>query len=306
MRTTQLPDPNSANLDVPCEAGYWPSFINHAVSGPIYFREHWGPLSIKCTVAGKEYYETGVDRYTVRPDNYIILNTGQLYSCEIRPDVEVTESFTVFFQPELADEVLASLIEPDDDLLDEPWRKLPNPVTFFEGPHHHDAVVSPLVRRLRMGGVSGLATNCWYDEQFNLLLEAMLCKHRGITAISERLPFKKYSTRIEILKRLLRARDYIDEYYTRELTLRALSREACMAPHHFLRMFHQAFHVTPHQYLTEKRLALARRLLATTGMPVTEICLEVGFTSLGSFSSLFSRTVGASPLEYRKENGRIT
>ena len=74
-----------------------------------------------------------------------------------------------------------------------------------------------------------------------------------------------------------------------------------MAPHHFLRMFHQAFHVTPHQYLTEKRVSSARKLLTNTDLSVTDICTEIGFVSLGSFSSLFSRTVGASPLEYRKE-----
>ena len=134
MRTTQLPDPNSSNLDVPCDAGYCPSFVSHGISGPVYFREHWGPLSIKCTVEGKEYYETGGDRYTVRPDNYVILNTGQLYSCEIRPDVSETESFTVFFEPELAEEVLSSLTTSDDLLLDDPEPKVGIPGTsFFKG-----------------------------------------------------------------------------------------------------------------------------------------------------------------------------
>ncbi len=302
MRTTQLPDPNSKNLDVPCDEGYWPSFISHAISGPVYFREHWGPLSIKCVVSGREHYQTGGDRYTVRPDNYVILNTGQLYSCEVSPDVVQTEAFTVFFAPDLAEEVLWSLAKPDDMLLDEPGRRCGSAVSFFEGPHHHDAVLSPLVRSLRLGSTTELATKLWYDEQFNLLLEAMLSSHRGVAARAEILPYKKVATRVEIYKRLLRARDYIDEFYASDLSLKQISREACMAPHHFLRMYHQAFNVTPHQYLTERRIAQAVKLLAGTEMNVTEICLEVGFLSLGSFSTLFSRTVGVSPIEYRRQH----
>lgn len=302
MRTTMLPDPNTANLDVPCDAGYWPSFISHARSGPVYFREHWGPLSIKCTVAGTERYQTQGERYTVRPDNYLILNTGQLYSCEIPVEQmeDETEAFTVFFRPQLAEEVLSAIVNPDDTLLDEPHRINAYPVTFFEGPHHHDTVVSPLVRQLRAAGESGVATPGWYEEQFNLLLAAMLCQHRGVVSKVESLPFKRRPTRIEIYRRLLLARDYIDGNYGQELRLGDIAGTACMALHHFLRMFHAAFHVTPHQYLTEKRLCAARRLLATTDMPVTDICIEVGFVSLGSFSTLFSRTAGMSPVAYRK------
>jgi len=66
-------------------------------------------------------------------------------------------------------------------------------------------------------------------------------------------------------------------------------------------MFKQAFGQTPHQYLTAKHLEHARHLLAHTDQPVTEICLSVGFASLGAFSWLFRRRVGVSPAAYRRQ-----
>jgi AraC family transcriptional regulator len=76
---------------------------------------------------------------------------------------------------------------------------------------------------------------------------------------------------------------------------------AGLSPNHLLRMFKQAFGQTPHQYLTARRLERARHLLAHTDQPVTEICLSVGFASLGAFSWLFHRRVGVSPAEYRRQ-----
>src|SRR5205823_14407191 len=69
---------------------------------------------------------------------------------------------------------------------------------------------------------------------------------------------------------------------------------------HFLRLFKAAFHETPLRYLRRRRLERARRLLTQTDLPVTDICLRVGFESLGSFSTLFRRFAGASPREFRR------
>lgn len=72
-----------------------------------------------------------------------------------------------------------------------------------------------------------------------------------------------------------------------------------MSPHHFIRRFTAAFGETPHQYRTRERMTAAQRLLAR-GHSVTEVCLEIGFASLGSFSTLFTREVGMSPATYQR------
>jgi AraC-like DNA-binding protein len=85
-----------------------------------------------------------------------------------------------------------------------------------------------------------------------------------------------------------------------ELRLADLSLEAGLSAWHFLRAFRQAFGETPHAFLTRLRLERAKELLTVSGRPVTEICFDVGFTSLGSFSTLFRRHVGLSPATFRR------
>ncbi|HMZ79543.1 MAG TPA: helix-turn-helix transcriptional regulator, partial [Acidobacteriota bacterium] len=85
------------------------------------------------------------------------------------------------------------------------------------------------------------------------------------------------------------------------LTLADIAQVACLSPNHLLRTFKQAFQMTPHQMLTSTRLEAAKRLLKTTHHSVTEICLMVGFESLGSFSWLFRNKVGCSPDTFRKK-----
>ena len=98
----------------------------------------------------------------------------------------------------------------------------------------------------------------------------------------------------------MRARDLVDSRYSEPLDLQVLAREAHVSPRHFSRSFRRVFGETPHQYLLTRRLERARHLLRTTEMPVAEICLEVGFTSVGSFTTTFSRHVGVSPTTFRK------
>src|SRR4051812_23042787 len=96
------------------------------------------------------------------------------------------------------------------------------------------------------------------------------------------------------LTRLLRARDAIHARPGAPLSIATLAREAALSPFHFPRLFRAAFGETPHQYLTGVRLERAKRLLLD-GAPVTDVCLQVGFSSLGSFSALFAKRVGAPP-----------
>ncbi|HSL46742.1 MAG TPA: AraC family transcriptional regulator [Anaerolineales bacterium] len=98
---------------------------------------------------------------------------------------------------------------------------------------------------------------------------------------------------------LRRAREVIDAQYAQPLDLDELARIANFSRYHFLRAFRRAFQTTPHEYLTRRRIERAKELLAESELTVTEICFEVGFESLGSFSMLFHKIVGWSPSIYR-------
>src|SRR5215469_15978865 len=105
--------------------------------------------------------------------------------------------------------------------------------------------------------------------------------------------------RTDLQERLWRARRFMDERYDLPLDLAEISKQAGLSPYHFLRLFRGAFNTTPHQYLIQRRIAKAKELLRLCSLSVTEVCFEVGFQSLGSFSSLFHKCVGATPVAYR-------
>src|SRR4026208_1626216 len=104
----------------------------------------------------------------------------------------------------------------------------------------------------------------------------------------------------EVLERLDRARNFIDLCYALPLDLDEISSHACFSRYHFLRLFRQAFNKTPHQYLTERRSERAKELLSADELRVTDVCFEVGFQSLGSFSTLFHKSVGHPPITFRE------
>ena len=101
-------------------------------------------------------------------------------------------------------------------------------------------------------------------------------------------------------RRLLRARDAMDRNYAEPLDVPALARIACVSEAHFIRTFRATFGETPHRYLQRRRVERSMFLLRETDRSVTEICLDVGFTSLGTFSRTFRDIVGESPTAYRR------
>jgi AraC-like DNA-binding protein len=102
------------------------------------------------------------------------------------------------------------------------------------------------------------------------------------------------------LARLCQVRDLLRENLSQTLTLDDCAEEVDLSPWHLLRSFRAAFGETPHSYLTRVRIDRASQLIALTGRSVTEVCFDVGFTSLGSFSTLFKRYTGWSPAAYRR------
>jgi transcriptional regulator GlxA family with amidase domain len=99
---------------------------------------------------------------------------------------------------------------------------------------------------------------------------------------------------------MLRARDAMDRTYAQPLDVPALARIAIVSEAHFIRTFSQTFGETPHRYLQRRRVERSMFLLRETSRPITEICLDVGFNSLGTFSRTFREIVGESPSAYRK------
>jgi AraC-like DNA-binding protein len=100
-------------------------------------------------------------------------------------------------------------------------------------------------------------------------------------------------------RRLLRARDTMDRAFADALDVEALAKSVHLSRAHFIRSFRDAFGEPPHRYLQRRRIERAMALLRETDRPVTEICFDVGFASLGTFSRTFREIVGETPSAYR-------
>ena len=104
----------------------------------------------------------------------------------------------------------------------------------------------------------------------------------------------------DLNRRLLRARDAMDRAYAEPLDVGAVAAVAHLSQAHFSRCFRSVFGETPHRYLQRRRVERSMFLLRETDRSVTDVCLDVGFTSLGSFSRTFHEIVGTSPRAYRE------
>jgi AraC-like DNA-binding protein len=108
------------------------------------------------------------------------------------------------------------------------------------------------------------------------------------------------------LARLRRVRDRIDREYAQPLDVDALARDAHMSSGHFSREFRRAYGESPYSYLMTRRIERAMALLRRGDLSVTEVCFEVGCSSLGTFSTRFTELVGMPPSAYREEAARAT
>lgn len=108
-----------------------------------------------------------------------------------------------------------------------------------------------------------------------------------------------------LFRRMCEGRDRLGMLGEEAASVTAVARAVGVSPFHFIRVFEGLFGVTPHQFRTSARLEQARRLLARGEHSVTEVCFEVGFSSLGSFSDLFARRVGETPSAYARRVRRL-
>lgn len=105
---------------------------------------------------------------------------------------------------------------------------------------------------------------------------------------------------MDIYKKIVRSKIFIDDNHEKPLDLNAISREACISKYHYLRLFKTIYNKTPYQYLLERKIDKAKELLKND-LPVTDVCFHLGFESAASFSKLFKNFMGQSPRDYKKK-----
>ncbi len=259
------------------------------------------PLSLKLTISGKESFDLGRRKVDVTPQHYLLLNQGQPYRSIMGEGVNgLTESLCIFIKPETVNDVFRTLVTPDDQLLEPSAPENGQPVVFFQKLYDHNPLISPLLLGIRESIKSDELNHILLEEFYHILLERLLLVHRNVLGEIEKIPLARKASRVEIYRRLTWARDFIDSEFESAIGLSQIAESASLSPHHFLRLFKATFGITPHQYLVRRRLTKARCLVTNTDLPISQVVRQLGFESLGSFSLLFKRHFGSSPLNLRK------
>ncbi len=254
---------------------------------------HSTSLSLHSVYKGRELHEVGRARFAVTPQRYLILNDGQRHAQTVE---EHTDLLAVRFRTGLGAEVYTAAAAPDERQLEQPDYRLP--IEFYERTYPRDQRLSQMLGVLIAFIWSEVGQDP-LEQALQPILERLLFLHRNLEAEIERQPAAKRSTREELFRRLHVARDFIEASYLEDIDLRGIADVANLSPHHFLRLFKSSFQITPHQFVTKKRLELARMWLRDTDKDVTDVCFDLGFDSLGTFSRTFKARFGLPPSQYR-------
>ncbi len=296
----ELPDKARDGKRIPCPFLGKANMLMTFNSKDIYFDSQPGFLSIKSATGGEEIYDTGKHRFAVKGDDFLVLPNGMSYSSQISSKTEV-ESFCVFFGKSFMADVYRSLTLPLNKLLEVPVDSFDKPVELKPKFYQKHEKLKFLFQNLKAAvKIPGIINREIFEELMYDMLQSIIKNQVNLPEVETRLDKMGAPLHFETLRRLLVAKEYIEENLTREIYLAEIADIAYFSPFHFLRIFKEVFGMPPRQYIIDKRLQLARKLLNNTKKPINEIAIETGFKSSNYFSRLFKKTVGITPREFRE------
>ena len=262
-----------------------------------HVREFPGPLSIKSMVRGRGEWRAAGQRFELNPKSgYLLLNQSQPYSITIE-SARPVETFCVFFREGFVEDAWRSATTSAGKLLDIPLAT--GEVHFHETIHGRDVLVNPILDRMHAALSRGASAS---EADLLDLAEALLYLRPELEQLTARLSASKSSTRLELARRLQKARDYLEGSIGEcDVELSDIAQAACLSPFHLHRSFRRLFGETPREYLSRRRLETAADMLRRSNDPITGIGLDCGFESAGSFSAAFRQRYFASPREFREK-----
>lgn len=258
-----------------------------------------GKYAIQMIFNGAAAYTIANRELNLYSGNFIFLNQDTTCSRKIDSDVKV-DAMSVLFDPDFVIDFEYSRTAKVELLLAEPEASERIAPVFVEAiyPLQGDMKFNllNLKKQIEQGNTDNLLLNTYLEHclvNYYALYDAEVLNREAS------LKFLSHTTKSEILRRLSIARDYIISNYNKNICLEEIARIACLSVNHFLRTFKQAYHQSPHQFLTSIRLRQAKYFLKNTDYPVNEIVDIVGFECPSSFIRLFRNSFHITPGQYR-------
>lgn len=257
--------------------------------------------SIKYVVSGEEAYRIDGHTYRVKADEFLIVNHGRNYEGEIDKNIE-TEGVCIYLHNDMIGGITKVLGSSDATLLDNPFDEPVQNCEFFENIYKANTsalglMVRKLYRNIRHRSLDTVRSD---RDLYHALTEILLLDQQKVSQEINRLKSVKRSTKQELYRRVLLAKEYLDEFYYKKLDVNEVSQVAALSEYHFFRTFKQVFGISPHKYLIKKRLQKSANLLRQNRYSITEVAYLIGFPDIHSFSKSFKKEFGLTPSKYIK------
>jgi AraC family transcriptional regulator len=246
------------------------------------------PLALIAARNGRVICEVASRGVAVDDDAFLVLNAGW-HGAALIHGTSAVECTQIYFPESMVADVAYMADHSAAELLDNPIATLAPTVPFQEHLARHERLVSPVLRYMQHCIRSGQATPEWLDEQISCLLHRMFVLKRRTRERIETLDCVRPATRLELYRRVAQAADYIDSHFERAFGLQELASVACLSRFHLLRLFRQIYGVTPHSYKEQKRVLVARRMLAAGALSRGEIAAQVGYATRRGLSAQLRR-----------------
>lgn len=262
--------------------------------------EHVSRFSVRTISDGYQHHHVDRKPYVLDKNHYLIINEGEAFNSEIKTNNPV-EGLLVAFNKEDCLFLQDSLQKKEISLLDDPFEHTQSTFVLGNQKLEISDTMRQLLAVLKKGITEDIQQQLYFEEIFNQLLAQILNDQVALELRLHQLEAKKKQTKKEIYRRISIAREYLDANLHENVNLSTLSKIAALSPFHLLRSFNKYYSLTPHQYLTQRRVERSQFLLKDSKQSLSEIAEHVGFQSQSAFGRLFKREAGLSPKVYREQ-----
>ncbi len=268
-----------------------------------YYPDHVSNFSIKTVFSGNRTFNIGKRQLSLYPESFVAINKGTTYSSKVDSSVPVN-SLSISFSPSFLSDFQRMQKHTHTYLLDEPFQTGEYPdFSFMETIYPFSGDMKYNIMHLKEHLEEGPSDDLLLNEYLHhCLINYYKVYNKEVVDKSEKLKFLNSTTKVEILKRLTLAKEFIISNYNKDIDLEDIARHACLSVNHLLRTFKQAYGQSPHQYLIKIRVDRSKHLLKNTNYTINEIVEIIGFECPSSFIRLFKGMNKITPGKYRLGN----
>lgn len=272
------------------------SLINYSILKEFYSPKPFRSFSIKYVVNGSELYSVNGTKYIIENRQYLLANKFSEGFVEVDSKRSVT-GICIDVSPEILSEVVSSYLQPSAAVSDLALDHFFNSPHFLENKYSaQNTALGKFMLQLEEILANNLQAELNFNEEFYFLLsEKIVADHIPLYKQLQSVKALKTETRKDLLRKVMKGKQYMDQHFSWPLNTRAIATEAGLSEYHFYRLFKSVFQMSPHQYLLNERLQFAKTLLLKERPEISNLAALSGFSDIYSFSKAFKKHFGIAP-----------